>query len=690
MFGSFFRLVLTIILAGAIAGISPGEVTRFEIQDRKPFADGEVFGDVGTYDQITGRVHFQVDPTLPRNRQIVDIDRAPKGKDGCVNFSADLCILAPKNLAAARGAALYDVNNRGNKLALRFFNDGGGADQPGHGFLMRHGWIVVWSGWDGELLPGGGRLQLSAPTAGTTAAPVTGRVRYEVSATKDGQTRLQVNGSGHGAYHPTTSGIKDATLTWRLRPGNPRVSIPREQFQLHVTATRSERQGQLPQVDIELRAGFQKGYLYELIYEARDPLVHGVCFASVRDLMTALRHGTGDDNPLLHNGKPVVQRNHGFGVSQSGRFLREFLHSGFNADEQGHRVFDGLIPHVAGGGLGSFNHRFAQPSTYNSQHENHEWPSDRFPFTYATQTDPISKQTDGLLQNAVADKVAPYILHTQSSAEYWTRSGSLAHTNPTGTQDAEIPDNVRIFAFGGTQHGPAGWPPTKGIGQTMANPGDYRPFLRCLLTRLDEWCCKGSPVAPSVYPSIATGTLVDWHQSSTGFPAIPGIRYPEVIQQPPLFDLGPRWITDRIIDLQPPVIKGRYRTLAVKTNEDGNVLGCLLPPEVAVPVATFTGWNLRAADHGAHSELVKLAGSYIPFPTTQAEREESGDPRLSVQERYHMLSEYQRQLDNASQSLVADGYLLEEDVARINERQTQRVQHLFPQAKGASETTPTP
>jgi len=674
-------LWLVLIIAG-LTRQTAAELTRFEVERREPFAGGRLFGDVGAYERIVGRVYFQIDPDLPGNRRIIDLQHGAQNKRGRVEVSADLDLLAPRDLTKARGAALYDVNNRGRKLAVRFFNDSAGENDPkdpGNGFLMRHGWIVVWSGWDGELLPGDGRMQLDAPVAQLIDKPITGNVRYEIAVSNDGETRIAVNRDAHGAYRPTAHGIETATLTWRLRPGDPRVPIPRSQFHLYVQDVASNRQGQLPRVELEIPSGFRKGYLYEVIYEARDPLVHGVTFASVRDLMSALKHGTGEGNPLLHDGEPVVKRNHGFGVSQSGRYLREFLYSGFNADERGRKVFDGLIPHVAGGGLGSFNHRFAQPTTYNSQQEYHEWPSDRFPFTYETQTDAMTGRVDGILKQATEDDVVPYVLHTQSSAEYWSRSGSLAHTDSSGERDAGIPENVRIFAFGGTQHGPGSWPAGKGIGQTPTNPGDYRPYLRGLLTALDAWSGGGSPVPPSLYPTIESGTLVDWRQDATAFPAVPGMRYPNIIQQPPVFDLGPRWLTQGIIDYQPPRITGHYRTLAAKTGADGNELGCLLPPEVAVPVATFTGWNLRQTGFGAQSELVKLAGSYVEFPLTRFEREWTGDPRLSVAERYASLDDYQSQLKRACSALVAKRYLLAEDVDQIVTTHVDRVRPLFEQ-----------
>ncbi|MBN1421512.1 MAG: hypothetical protein JXP34_22255 [Planctomycetes bacterium] len=489
-------------------------------------------------------------------------------------------------------------------------------------------------------------------------------------------TRLPVNREQQGAYRPTEEGLRDATLTWRLRPGDPRVPIPREQFRIRVAEPDPPAADVLPLVEIEMPAGFRKGYLYEVIYEARDPLVHGVCFAAVRDLIAALKRGEGGGNPLLADGRPVIRYAYGFGVSQSGRFLRELIYRGYAADERG-LVFDGLIPHVAGGGLGSFHHRFAQPTAYATQHELADFPTDRFPFAYETQADPLTGRSDGILRRAAARGRVPIILHTQSTAEYWSRSGSLVHTDPLGGRDADPPASVRIYAFGGTQHGPGPWPPAARLGQAPANPGDYRPFLRALLAALDGWCRDGAPAPPSVHPTIREGTLVAWDRVSTGFPAIPGVRYPEVIQAPPVLDLGPRWQKEGIIDVVPPRIAGRYRVRAPACGPDGNERGCLLPPEVAVPLATFTGWNLRSAEAGAENDLVSLDGSYFPFPIRRADREAMGDPRRSLEERYRTIEEYLKKLEAYARALVERRFLLAEDVAEILRRQEERARPLF-------------
>jgi hypothetical protein len=675
------RVAALMLSLSLISSSLDAAVTRFEVTGRAVVADGQPFGDVGPYERITGRVYYRVDPVAAANRMIVDLVLAPRTPDGQVEFWAEFDLLMPQDRTKANGAVLYDVNNRGNKLALRMFNDGGGNDPKapadfGHGFLMRHGYTVVWSGWDGELLPGGDRLRLAAPKASSVNGAITGLVRCEIVPDAS-TTRTVINWANHGSYRPTDRGLREATLTVRERPADDRVAVPKDQWSLHVSDVSSDIPTQLPKVELDYPAGLKRGWIYEIIYEAQDPLVMGTGFLAVRDLIAAFKDGSGDANPLLHAGRPFVERAHGFGVSQSGRFLRECLYWGCNADEQGRIVFDGVIPHVAGGGFGSFNHRFAQPTRHSNQHDHHDYPPDRFPFAYEDQIDPLSGEFDGILRRSLATNTQPVVLHTQSAAEYWTRAGSLPHTDPLGTKDASPPENVRFYTFGGTQHGPSGYPPQKGNGQTLANPGDYRPFLRALLLALDQHCRDGVPLPPSVVPKIADGTLVDWRQSATGFPNIPGVRYPEVIHEPLWLFRGPRWHTERIIDLQPPRVLGQYRVLAAKCDADGNELGCLLPPEVAIPVGTYTGWNLRRADVGAENELVSLTGSYIPFPVTDAEQQTSGDPRRSVRSRYGTHAEYVARITAECRRLQSLGYVTAEDAERLPKLHGDRVQALF-------------
>ncbi len=599
----------------------------------------------------------------------------------------------PRDLARGNRAILYDVNNRGNKLALSFFNNARGSNDPasehdaGDGFLFRRGYSVVWCGWIGELLPGGGRLLLHPPVATEGGEPIRGLVRYEMSSDKPVETLPLSRRDGHGCYNPTRRGEAEGALTWRMRETDERVPIPRGQWsieRLPIPPVPQGVHGTLGQVRLRLVGGFRPGYLYELICEAEGPIVQGLGFAAVSDLVSFLRYDGGEGNPLGRDGKPVIARAHAFGVSQSGRFLRNYLHLGFNVDESGRKVFDGMIPHVAGGGLGFFNHRFAQPTRHNGQHEDHLYSADRFPFTYGdselaylradTGKPEATRRRDGILRRTASEdvKLLPKVLHTQSAAEYWHRSGSLVHTDPLGRRDAGIPENVRVYAFGGTQHGPAAWPPSRGNADNLLNPGDYRPFLRALLDALDTWVKDGTAPPPSVYPRIDNGTLVDWRQRSTGFPALPGVRYPQVIHRPLIADFGPDFESKGILTVEPPRILGQYVVLVPKSDADGNDLGTLLPVEVAVPVATYTGWNLRRRDVGAEAMLANLSGSYIPLPRTRAERRKTGDPRPSIAERYGSFTHYCKQWDDVCKDLVRRRYLLAEDVERLTAKRERR------------------
>ncbi len=542
---------------------------------------------------------------------------------------------------------------------------------------MRRGVVLVANGWIAELLPDGGRLRMDAPVASDRGQPITGRIRLEMApsapATRLNATHVSWSGAqnsfgGHGNHAPTKLGLTEATLTVRLSEKDERVPIPREKWRVETQWTRAERKGgALASVEVVLEEGFKAGHLYELIYEAQDPLVQGLGFAGMRDLVSFLRHGGSSENPLSGaGGESVIDRTVGFGVSQSGRCLRMFLYDGFNADEWGRRVFDGLIPHVAGAGMGFFNHRFASPTRHNTQHDNHDYPADVFPFTYGDEEDPFTGRVDGLLRRARQTNTVPKILHTQSSAEYWHRSGSLVHTDPLAERDAVIPDEVRIYAIGGAQHGSgSGRPGPLTSGQLPRNPTDFMPLLRALLVAMDRWIQDGTPPPPSHYPKISDGALVGWPEAKSGWRAIPGVIYPTVIQQPEYLDYGPEYATGRIITNHPPVSKGDYRVLVPAYGPDNNEKGTLLVPGVSVPVATFTGWNLRHESLGAPAELLSLAGGYIPLPRTAKERRASGDPRPAVLERYRDYEDYLAQYRAAARKLIEEGYALEEDFGTL-------------------------
>ena len=656
------------VLWTAVVLLSPtwlfGAVTRIEIKTREPYLEGREFDGVGSYEKLRGKVFFAVDPKHAANQTVIDLELAPRNEVGLVEFSTDVELLAPKDLSKANGAMLYDVNNRGGKLALGMFNTG--ADE----FLMRKGYVVVWSGWIAETLPGGGRLRLTAPIAMENGKPLTGPVRAEFVTEAPAERHTLAMWANQGCYEPTEQGEREAVLTWRAREKDARAVIPRPQWRLEKRWIEdSGERGQLPLIELVVAGGLQPGYIYVLVYEAQGSIVQGLGLAGIRDLLSFLKHETSVKNPLLigDSQKPAAKFAYGFGVSQSGRCLRQFLYDGFNADESGRQVFDGVIPHVAGGGLGFFNHRFASPTRHNGQHDNHLFPADQFPFTYGDEIDTFTGREDGILHRDRARGTVPKVMHTQSSSEYWHRAGSLVHTDPLGKRDAKLPSEVRVYCFGGTQHGAGGGIAANapGNGQLIGNPADYRPLLRALLTALDEWVRTGKEPPPSVHPRIADGTLVGWREPESGWKGIPGVRYPEVIQQPEHLDRGPEFYRFRRSTIEPPISRGHYHVNIPKCGPDNNELGTLLLPAVAIPVATYTSWNTRHRSVGAEGEMLGLQGGYIPFVKAKADREKLGDPRPALLERYHDFEDFRTQYRKVIDRMVEQRTLLSEDVAGL-------------------------
>ena len=663
---AFFGRSVTLLLAAfflflplrATAGLK-----RFEISKREPWAGGREFAGRGAYERLRGKAWFEVDPGAKANSLVVDLALAPKNKAGRVEFSADVEILAPADLSKAGGAIFYDVNNRGNPTCLGTISSGG--DQ----FLMREGYILVFSGWIAELLPNGRNLVLDAPVATSGGEPIRGLVRSEIVVSQEEARKALSGNSGHGSYEPTKRGEREGVLTRRLREKDRRTVVERSKWKLEKSwpVFRGVKSA-LPKVELVLEGGLEPGVIYELVYEARNPVVQGLGMAGIRDLISFLKHSRRPSNPLLlESGSPAARYAYGFGTSQSGRLLRMFLYDGFNADEKGRKVFDAVMPHVAGGGLGFFNHRFASPTRYSTQHESHLYPTDYFPFSYGEQKDHLSGRTDGILRRARAAGVVPKVMHTQSSSEYWHRSASLVHTDTAGTRDVALPSQVRIYTFGGTQHGPGdGMPRPRSRGQLPSNPTNFRPLLRALVKAMDAWVREGTEPPPSVYPTISSGSLVRWEAAKSGWRPIPGVAYPGVIQQPALLERGPEFIPRRRMAVQPPREGASYQVLVPGFGPDNNEKGCLMMPAVAVPVASLTGWNLRHESVGAPGELLSLQGAYIPFLRDKSARTTAKDPRPSLLERYRGFEFYLEQYLAWGRKLVRERYLLEEDLPSVD------------------------
>ena len=648
----------------SVAAGAAAEVIRIDITSREPFGEA-VESEVGPYERLRGRVVYALNPSAEVNRAIVDLDLAVRDEQGRVQFYGDIEIIAPVDRAQARPTVLYVVNNRGRRT------------WGSEAFFLSRGYVTVSSGWIAQVPVIPDRLRLEAPVAIDAAdgIPVVGLVRAELS-TDIATDHLPVGDRNQLAFEPIIASLDDATLTRRLREQDRPEPIPRARWHLETRYDGLDEGSGLVGLEMTLTDGFEPGVIYEFIYEARGSVVQGTGFAAMRDLVSFLKHDRSDMNPLRRpDGAPVVDRFIGQGLSQSGRAIRMFLHEGFNVDEQGRRVFDGLIPTIAGGGQGFFNHRFASPTRTATQHDGHLYPADLFPFTYGDETDPWTGETDGLLRRARAAGTVPKVMHLDTSSEYWHRSGSLVVTDPLGERDTTLPSEVRVYVFGGTQHSPAQGPSDRG--QLPPNPNNYRPFQEALFLAMDRWVTDGAEPPPSVYPRVADGTLVRWEADSVGWSPLPGVMYPSVIQQPEFLDYGEAFERFRRIDHHPPLRSGkRYGVRVPSLDADNNELGVLRLPSLEVPVATFTGWNLRNPAIGAETELLSLTGSRIPFPMTSAERAAAGDPRRAVQERYTDFADYHRRFMMAAERLVGDRYLLPEHLPDLEARAAEH-QSLF-------------
>ena len=636
-----------------IATPAAAEVIRIEITSREPFGDA-VASKIGPYERLRGRVVYALDPTDDANRRIVDLGLAITGADGRVQFYGDIEIIAPLDRAQAQPTVLYVVNNRGRRTW--------GSDP----FFLSRGYVTVSSGWIAQVPVTPDLLRLEAPVAvdPDDGIPVVGLVRAELQ-TDVATDRLAVGDRNQLAFEPVTASLHEATLTRREREPDPPEPIPRDQWRPGARYDGLDEGSGLVELELMLTGGFEPGVIYELIYEARGSVVQGTGFAAMRDLVSFLKYDHSEMNPLRRpDGAMLAERVIGEGRSQSGRAIRMFLHEGFNADEQGRQVFDGLIPTIAGSGQGFFNHRFASPTRTATQHDGHLYPVDVFPFTYGDETDPFTGRTDGLLRRARGSGTVPKVMHLDTSSEYRHRSGSLVVTDPLGQRDSALPPEVRVYVFGGAQHSPARGPSDRG--QQPPNPNNYRPFQEALFLAMDRWLTAGTEPPPSVYPHVADHTLVHWEADASGWRPLPGVTHPTVIQQPELLDYGPAFERHRRIDRHPPKRTGkRYGVRVPAVDADDNERGVLRLPRVEVPVATFTGWNLRNPAIGAETELLSLTGSRIPFPLTPAERAETGDPRQAVRERYADFEDYHGRYMAAAARLVSDRYLLPEHLSGL-------------------------
>ncbi|WP_432377500.1 alpha/beta hydrolase domain-containing protein [Duganella sp. P38] len=653
------RTLMALAVAAMAAG-AQAAVERVEVTERVPFAPGVTFGEYGAYEKIRGVAYYALDPKAAANASIVDLKRAQRDRKGRVLFSSEFVLLRPAG--AQPTTLLYDVNNRGNIAILGQVNgrgparnDPATAADAGDGFLMRHGFSLLFSAWTWDVAPtvaaAGAPPARPLVFAPPVAKGVKGRVynEFTVNAPIDTVSYAGMRGL---TYEPATPNDPRAQLTQRARPGDRRRPIARSAWKF----VAPELKGGPGRVWLE--GGFQPDTIYEISYVAQDPYVTGAGLAGIRDLLSYFR-----DHPF--EGAPAPRNVLMFGISQSGRLIGRMMHDGLNVDEGGKLVFNGAYLQVPGaGGSAGFNSRFAQPTRHPSMMEEHEYPADTFPFTSTATRDPVSGRTASTLDKA-RDKQGklPKLIYANTSTEFWNRGASLIATTPDGERDVAPADNVRLYGFMGAQHY-VGRSNKRAPFTACVSTSDHYLPMRALIVALDEWTVNGRQPPASAYPSLADGTLTTVADYRAIFPKGLGITPPEQNLREPRLDFGRRFAAQGIADTAPPRRGDDYETRVPTPDADGNDRGGVRLVELQAPLGTHTGWNLRAPETGFAWATSRFDGSFVPFARTEAERMAAGDPRPSLESRYPTRDAYAAAVRAAAQRRVAAGLLLPEDVER--------------------------
>ena len=593
-------------------------ITAIAIKNRSALVNGTVFGPVGAYERIDAVASGALDPAHPRNRGVALLDQAPRDADGLVPYSTDIVLMRPADPAKGNGRLLYEVNNRGRIMLFANLCAGTLGNQPataadlGNALPLSLGFSLLWTGWDAAA-PKSTGLSIDVPVIEALTQPI--REEF-VSGTRLGT---------HETFRLAYEAIGAASVTVRRTQTAPRAPAPSQM---------------LDNRTVRPLAAVEVGSIYEVRYLATKPRVLGIGHAATRDVVSHLRHrGAG----LLGRS---VEHTLAFGISQAGRFLRDHIAQGFNADEDGSRVFDGVFTHVAGTGRMFFNTPFGQPFRTRTWHEDHDFPEVEFPFSSSPMDDPVTGRSGALMQGDATD---PLLIETNTSTEYWQKGASLLHTDPLGTRDIDLPANVRGYLVAGTQHaGKAGMARDNGPCLFPRNWHDPMPAVRALLVALDEWVVASREPPDSRVPRMDDGTLVS--ADGLTFPKVPGLpRLPAANDVAPLLD----WTN--------PAPRGHgYRALVPQVDADGNEIAGIRLPDIAVPKGTFTGWNLYQVPY-PKGELADRDGSFLAFAPTDAER--GADPRPSVAERYPG-DAYASAVRTVTGKLLRDRLLLQQDADR--------------------------
>jgi len=650
-------------LALLMAALSPApadaHITKIDITSKEsPTFEGKSFGSAGQYEKLYGRATGEVDPKDPKNAVIVDIANAPRNARGMVEYSTDIAILKPIDNTKGNHRLWFEVNNRGNTPAYSLMNEADpdfsdklSADDAGNGFLMNQGYAILETGWDTSAPAG--TFQIRVPVAkNADGSPIVGPSMEEFVV--DNATTKQ----GRLTYPAATLDKSKATLTVRTRYEDKPETVPAEEWQY------TDEKG----MAIGLAGGkpFKQGTLYTFVYQAKDPKVAGLGFAALRDMAAFLRNAKADDsgnaNPLAGS----IQYVYSACQSQPCRTMHDYLWLGFNQDDQGKKVVDGIVNWI-GGSTGIFtNYRFGQGGRTQRQHIARWFPEFQGPFTNQVRFDPITGKTDGRLKSCTESNTCPKIFETNSANEYWSKDMAVGLVDAKGKDLTDMPANVRNYFIASMFHGGAFPQAGKGICQQTRSPLTPNAILRALTVDMDEWVTKGAEPPASRVPSANKGTLVSpLPQEKQGFPKLQGVTYNGRMHDGDLFDFGPEFDKGIMTILPPKHVGTPYPALVPKTDADGNDIAGIRMPEVAVPIATYTGWALRAnsGDDGCDG-----AGQMIPFAKTKAERMEKNDPRPSIEERYSSHDDYVTKISAAANALKADRLMLDADAQRLIKR----------------------
>jgi len=621
------RAIRLACLVAVLSGVGAAEVTKIEVRARDQ---------VGSFERIIGRAYYTVDPKAAANQAIVDIALAPTNAEGKVEFSGDFMVLRPRAEVKPRGAVFLEVVNRGGPQAnYLMMGARSGGDLPEHWdlgdrFPLEQGFTMAFVGWQFDVTDRDG-LGLRAPSV-----PVEGLVRQSWIETGGG--RRTSFGMSYCAADPNEA---DARVTFRQKIDEPGTVLDRNAWRFIGNGC-----------GVQVAGGLNAG-LYEAIYHAKNSPVSGLGLAAIRDFASYLKNGP--KNGLLREDPAGLRRVIGYGYSQSGRFLREFVRDGFNLDERGRAAFDGLMISSAGAGIGSFNHRFAVPGEAGNSVLSILRPVDVPPFT-----------DDGLLAKSEAAKVTPRIFYTFSSTEYWARAGSLTHTTPDGKSDVPLSAKSRLYFLTGTAHSSGPFPPYKRQELHYMNFAQQEWVTRALLLDLDAWIGAGTEPPASRYPSLAKGELVA--REAVRFPKSPAIPFPEYMPHVWRMDFGPEFAAKGITANEPPVLGRQYAVLVPQVDEYGNDRGGIRIPEIAAPLGTFTGWNVQLPQIANLEYLSGLVGSFEPLPITREGKKKNGDARKSIEESYSGREDYLDHVKRAAQDLVKQRLTLPGDVDDVMRR----------------------